>query len=62
MELNWQPCLSAAALREMITQRIPGITPLLERSSLAVNGVIVGNEFFLPDSAEVALLPPVSGG
>lgn len=62
MELNWQPGTSAASLRETIAQRVPGISSLLERSSLAVNDVIVGDEFVLPEGAEVALLPPVSGG
>jgi molybdopterin converting factor small subunit len=62
MELDWQSGLSAASLRETISQRVPDITSLLEKSSLAVNDVIVGNEFVLPDGAEVALLPPVSGG
>ena len=62
LELNWQPGLSAALLRKTIAQRVPGISSLLEKSSLAVNDVIVGNEFILPDGAEVALLPPVSGG
>jgi len=62
MELSWQPGISAESLRETITQSMPDIAPLLARSSLAVDDVIVGNDFVLPDDAEVALLPPVSGG
>ncbi len=60
--IRWEPGLSPSLLREMISQRVPGISSLLQKSSLAVNGVIVSNEFVLPQGAEVALLPPVSGG
>lgn len=62
MELHWQPGISAGSLREKIALQVPAISTLLERSSLAVDDVIVGNEFVLPKGAEIALLPPVSGG
>lgn len=62
MEIEWKPGLSVATLRDKLAHNVTGISYLLERSSLAVNDVIVGNEFVLPDNSEVALLPPVSGG
>lgn len=62
LELYWQPGMSAASLRETIAHRVPDLSSLLAKSSLAVNDVIVDNQFIVPDGADVALLPPVSGG
>lgn len=62
MEFEWLPGLSAGKLRRTIAQRVTGISSLLERSSLAINDQIVTDEHQIPQGAEVALLPPVSGG
>jgi len=49
-------------LRRQILARVPSLAGLLERSALAVNGEFAADSLVLPPRAEIALLPPVSGG
>jgi molybdopterin converting factor subunit 1 len=49
-------------LRQLLARRYPALGPLLEKSVLAVNGEIANDHVVLPAGAEIALLPPVSGG
>jgi molybdopterin converting factor subunit 1 len=49
-------------LRRRIGQAYPALAGLLERSALAVNDEFADDALTLPVNAEVALLPPVSGG
>lgn len=51
-----------ADLRERLTVGYPGLAPLWPRLAVAVDGELAGAEAPLADGAEVALLPPVSGG
>jgi molybdopterin converting factor small subunit len=54
--------LTVGGLRTMMNERWPAIAPLLERSRIAVNDQIVDDGFAVPEGADIALLPPVSGG
>jgi molybdopterin converting factor small subunit len=36
--------------------------PLLSRSAVAVDAAVAGDEAHVPRGAEVAIIPPVSGG
>ncbi|HEX4952822.1 MAG TPA: molybdenum cofactor biosynthesis protein MoaE [Thermoanaerobaculia bacterium] len=49
-------------LRGLLGSRFPALAPLWGRLAIAVDGELVGDDHRLPDGAEVALLPPVSGG
>jgi molybdopterin converting factor subunit 1 len=49
-------------LRRRLAVAAPSLRGLLERSALAVNEEFAGDELLLPTQANVALLPPVSGG
>ena len=49
-------------LRRRLAADYPALTPLLARSALAVAGEFARDADLLPAGAEVALLPPVSGG
>lgn len=51
-----------ARLRSELEARHPEVAALWSRLAVAVDGEIAGPETALPDGAEVALLPPVSGG
>jgi molybdopterin synthase catalytic subunit len=51
-----------ADLRTWLDGRYPRLMPLWPRLAVAVNGVVSGPEEPLAEGAEVALLPPVSGG
>lgn len=51
------------ALRKVLEGRFPALVPLWPRLAVAVDGALVGDRgAVLEDGAEVALLPPVSGG
>jgi molybdopterin converting factor subunit 1 len=49
-------------LRRELGQRYSRLAPLLARSALAVNDELTDDALVLPANADVALLPPVSGG
>jgi molybdopterin converting factor subunit 1 len=49
-------------LRRRLAVDYPALAELLRRSALAVGGEFAGDADLLPPDAEVALLPPVSGG
>lgn len=49
-------------LRRHLAQSHPKLGPLLERSALAMDDEFADDGVTLHDGADVALLPPVSGG
>ena len=49
-------------LRATLAARYPALAPLLPSCRVAVNQEFVGDDAELPAGAEVALIPPVSGG
>lgn len=51
-----------ADLRERLDRDHPRLAPLWPRLAIAIDGRVVSPEAPLADGAEVALLPPVSGG
>lgn len=51
-----------ADLRAWLDARYPALAPLWPRLAVAVNGTVAGHADPLAEGAEVALLPPVSGG
>ncbi|MFY9824021.1 MAG: molybdenum cofactor biosynthesis protein MoaE [Thermoanaerobaculia bacterium] len=62
MELEMPEGSRVADLRARLDQEHPAIVPLWPRLAVAVDGKVVSMEEPLRDGAEVALLPPVSGG
>ena len=51
-----------AELRAEIGKRFASLAPHLDRTRLAVDLEFAGDETELVDGAEVAVIPPVSGG
>ena len=49
-------------LRRRLAKDCPRLAGLLQRCAIAVNSEYVGDETQLAANAEVAVLPPVSGG
>ena len=49
-------------LRARLGEACPALWPLLPRSAVAVDEDFAGDNAVIPAGAEVALLPPVSGG
>jgi molybdopterin converting factor subunit 1 len=56
------PGATASDLRRELAKRHPKLAGLLERSALAVDNEFADDVQPLPEGAEVAVLPPVSGG
>ena len=56
------PGASVDDLKRALLARHPALAALLPRLAVAVDGEIAGGDRELRDGAEVALLPPVSGG
>lgn len=58
-----EPPLTVAALREAIAQAQPALRPLLPHLRLAIDGAFIPDDSAIVDpAAEIALIPPVSGG
>jgi molybdopterin converting factor subunit 1 len=53
---------TVAVLRRRISEDYPALAGLLARSAIAVNNEFAPDSLVLTANAEVALLPPVSGG
>jgi molybdopterin synthase catalytic subunit len=53
---------TVADLRRHLAAAYPALAGLLDRSALAVNDEFAGEAVVLAPDAEIALLPPVSGG
>jgi molybdopterin converting factor small subunit len=62
LEVSLASGTTVADLRIRLAEQVPVLAGLLERSALAVNGEFAGNGQQLSPDAEIALLPPVSGG
>ncbi|HEV8629875.1 MAG TPA: molybdenum cofactor biosynthesis protein MoaE [Thermoanaerobaculia bacterium] len=61
-ELELPAGCTVATLKATLATRHTALAPLLPRMAVAVDGEVVGDEAVVADGAEVALLPPVSGG
>ena len=53
---------TVAELRDRLGEVCPALRPLLPRSAVAVDEEFAKDDSVIPAGAEVALLPPVSGG
>lgn len=62
LEVSLPPGATVRDLRQRLAEECPTLAGLLERSAVAVNDEFADDELTLPRGAEVALLPPVSGG
>ena len=61
VELAWEGG-TAAALRSRLAAEFPPIAPLLARSAVAIGDAYVTDDARVPCGADVAIIPPVSGG
>ena len=53
---------TVAELRARLGEAYPALRALLRRAAVAVNEDFAGDSARIPPEADVALLPPVSGG
>ncbi len=57
-----EPGATAADLRKQLTEAFPVMAPLLVHSRVAVDHEFADDGTLIRPDAEVALIPPVSGG
>ncbi len=62
LEMDLEPGATVRVLKDKLEQDRPAITASIERALVAVNRQYSPDETVLPENAEVALFPPVSGG
>lgn len=60
LELNEHA--TVADVRAALAERFPALRPLLPNVMIAVNAEYADDAQVIPSDAEVALIPPVSGG
>jgi len=62
--LEWlvEPGTTVGQLRALLLERVPALEPILARCAVAVSREFADADLVLPANAEVAILPPVSGG
>ena len=61
-ELDLPDGATVGDLKSLISERFPAVQPLLGHALIAVNQNYAFEEDILPETAEVAIFPPVSGG
>lgn len=62
VELDLVPDASVRDLKEQLMERFPALRRVMANVVVAINHEFAQDADLLPDSAEVALFPPVSGG
>jgi molybdopterin converting factor subunit 1 len=62
LTIDLPPEATVGQLKRRLAEEQPKLSGILERSAVAVNEEFADDETVLRAGAEVALLPPVSGG
>ena len=62
MELEIKNELTVAGLKEILVTHIPALEVSLPSTLISINREYAFDEEIIPEGAEIALFPPVSGG
>ena len=62
LEIELPEQATVADLRSAIAKECPALAPLLAASRIAVDSEYAAGQQSLAENAEIALIPPVSGG
>ncbi|HSJ89633.1 MAG TPA: molybdopterin converting factor subunit 1 [Anaerolineales bacterium] len=62
VELQIPKNTTVASLKSILVERYPMLMGLIGHTLLSVNQEYAFDETVIPDNAEIALFPPVSGG
>ena len=62
LSVELPPGATVADLRRKLAGAVPALAGLLERSAIGVNEEYAADDTLIPAGAEVAIIPPVSGG
>jgi molybdopterin converting factor subunit 1 len=61
-ELDLPARASAADLKARLAEVYPALKPALANAIVAINREFMPDEALIPEGAEIAIFPPVSGG
>jgi len=62
VELELPDGATVAALRERLAAQVPQCSAMLSRMMIAINAEYAADSAVVPPEADVACIPPVSGG
>lgn len=62
VEVELQPPATIGQLRQALLVEVPTLHPLLPHALFAINSNYATDETAVPEAAEIACIPPVSGG
>ena len=62
IEVELEADATVAKLRRSLAAKLPAISELLSRCAIAINGNYADDDSAIPLGAELAVIPPVSGG
>ena len=62
VELHIPPQTNVADLKTLLIEKYPALAGLMNHTLVSINHEYVFDETIIPDHAEIALFPPVSGG
>ena len=62
IHLELEDNVTVAALKEIIIAQIPALEASLHHTLVSINHEFAFDEEIIPQGAEIALFPPVSGG
>jgi sulfur-carrier protein len=62
VEIDLDEGAKVADLRRKLGEQVPALAPLLKHCLFAVNDAYADESMMIPMNAEIACIPPVSGG
>lgn len=60
--LEFDSAATVGEIREKLATQVPELRPLLASCAIAVNSDYAPDATVVPEDAEIAVIPPVSGG
>jgi molybdopterin converting factor subunit 1 len=62
VELRLAPGMTVAGIRQSLAARFPEMADMFSRCAIAINAEYADDDAPIPLNAELAVIPPVSGG
>ena len=62
IEMQIPPQTNIADFKALLVEKYPALGTLMKHTLVSINHEYVFDETIIPESAEIALFPPVSGG
>jgi molybdopterin converting factor subunit 1 len=62
VEMDIEPDTTVHSLKELVVNAYPGLKETMDTVVVSINREFAFDESLVPENAEVAMFPPVSGG